>query len=50
MAKGVNIPLTISGLREAREDLAKLKEEIKRLKTSRHLKNLLNNTTSYPVL
>ena len=30
MAKGVNIPLTISGLREAREDLAKLKEEIKK--------------------
>ena len=28
MAKGVNIPLTISGLRQAREDLEKLNQEI----------------------
>jgi hypothetical protein len=32
MAKGVNIPLTISGLREAREDLAKLNDEFEKVK------------------
>ena len=32
MAKGVNIPLTISGLREAKEDLAKLNEEFDKVK------------------
>jgi hypothetical protein len=32
MAKGVNIPLTISGLREAREDLAKLNDEFDKVK------------------
>ena len=32
MAKGVNIPLKIQGLREAREDLAKLNEEFEKVK------------------
>lgn len=32
MAKGVNIPLTISGLREARENLEKLNEEFEKVK------------------
>ena len=32
MAKGVNIPLTISGLREAREDLSKLNDEFEKVK------------------
>jgi len=32
MAKGVNIPLTISGLRQAREDLEKLNEEFDKVK------------------
>jgi len=32
MAKGVNIPLTISGLRQAREDLEKLNEEFEKVK------------------
>ena len=30
MAKGVKIPFTISGLRQAREDLEKLNEEIEK--------------------
>ena len=32
MGKGVNIPLKIQGLREAREDLAKLNEEFEQVK------------------
>ena len=49
MAKGVNIPLTISGLREARENLEKLNQEIEKtedVKVSQKLTKQYNELSS----